>query len=76
MRNIKNNLIKCFTFVLVLLCAFSLVSCKKDNDKDKPVKPTEPVKIELNADKEEINKLELLQKADYDIVPINSFEEA
>lgn len=34
------------------------------------------VKKELNADKEEINKLELLQKADYDIVPINSFEEA
>ena len=58
MRNIKNNLIKCFTFVLVLLCAFSLVSCKKDNDKDKPVKPTEPVKIELNADKDKISESE------------------
>ena len=34
------------------------------------------VQKELNSDKEEIDKLVLIKQQDYEIIPINSFEEA
>ena len=54
MKNIKNYLVKCFTFVLVLACVVSLASCKNDDDKPNP-KPSEQVKIEVTADKDRIS---------------------